>query len=91
MLKKTGLNLAVLPFSLLVFTHGAIASVTKAGLPAEGLATVMPSEGTAGQFGTWTVTYTVGKKNIQAGGGIRVQLPDEWHSGSRNFVAGAMY
>jgi len=50
----------------------------------EGSARVSPSEGTAGQYGTWNVTYTVGKSIIRTGGGIRVQLPDEWHSGPRN-------
>lgn len=49
-----------------------------------GSATVSPERGVAGEYGTWTVTYTVGEGGIATGGGIRVQLPDEWHSGPRN-------
>ncbi len=50
----------------------------------EGSAVVVPDQGIAGQYGTWTVTYTVGKSGIQTGGGIRVQLPDSFHAGPRN-------
>jgi len=50
----------------------------------EGSAVVVPDEGIAGQYGTWTVTYTVGKSGIQTGGGIRVQLPDSFNAGPRN-------
>lgn len=49
-----------------------------------GSATVNPNSGVSGEFGTWTVTYTVGNHGIAEGGAIRVQLPDEWHSGPRN-------
>ncbi len=49
-----------------------------------GEATVTPERGVAGEYGTWTVTYTVGDGGIIAGGGIRVELPDEWHAGPRN-------
>lgn len=49
-----------------------------------GEATAEPEQGTAGEYGTWTITYTVGAGGIAAGGGIRVQLPDEWHAGARN-------
>jgi hypothetical protein len=49
-----------------------------------GTVTVHPSEGVAGEFGTWTVTYQVGKNGIRQHGGIRVQLPDSWHAGIRN-------
>ena len=49
-----------------------------------GEATVSPDKGVSGEYGTWTVTYTVGEGGIAAGGGIRVQLPDEWHAGPRN-------
>ena len=45
---------------------------------------VEPSFGVAGNFGTWTVTYEVGAAGLQRGGGVRVQLPDSWHSGERN-------
>jgi len=51
---------------------------------AQGRLSVAPAEGISGEFGTWTVTYTVGKGGIGRGGGIRVELPDEWHSGPRN-------
>ena len=49
-----------------------------------GSVSISPESGVAGEFGTWTVTYRVGSSGIQAGGGIRVQLPDAWHSGPRN-------
>lgn len=45
---------------------------------------VTPTRGTAGDFGTWTVTYRLGSNGIAEGGGVRVQLPDEWHAGARN-------
>ncbi|MFH1743954.1 MAG: hypothetical protein ABIH23_33530 [bacterium] len=49
-----------------------------------GSAVVSPDHGISGEFGTWTVTYTIGQPGILEGGGIRVQLPDDWHSGPRN-------
>lgn len=52
--------------------------------PGEGTVQVNPSVGIAGQYGTWTVTYKVGENGIRVYGGIRVQLPDSWHSGIRN-------
>lgn len=45
---------------------------------------VSPATGIAGDFGTWTVTYTAGPDGIAEDGGIRVQLPDSWHAGDRN-------
>jgi len=50
----------------------------------QGTASVNPDKGISGEHGTWTVTYMVGESGIATGGGIRVQLPDEWHSGPRN-------
>src|SRR5438309_446676 len=52
--------------------------------PAEGTIALSPNHGTAGEYGTWTVTYRAGKSGIRKNGGIRVQLPDSWHSGIRN-------
>ena len=52
--------------------------------PVDGKVAVSPSEGTAGTYGTWSVTYLVGKGGIHKNGGIRVQLPDSWHAGIRN-------
>ena len=52
--------------------------------PPEGNISLQPDEGIAGMCGTWTVTYRVGKSGIKKHGGIRVQLPDSWHSGIRN-------
>lgn len=49
-----------------------------------GTASVNPDKGVSGEYGTWTVTYTAGEGGIVQGGGIRVELPDEWHSGPRN-------
>lgn len=45
---------------------------------------VEPDTGVAGERGTWTVLHTVGPEGIATGGGIRVELPDPWHSGPRN-------
>ncbi len=45
---------------------------------------VSPDFGIAGEWGTWIITYRVGAQGIARGGGIRVQLPDTWHSGARN-------
>ena len=50
----------------------------------EGTLRVSPDRGVAGEFSTWTVTYTVGGDGIATGGGVRVQLPDSWHAGPRN-------
>ena len=47
-----------------------------------GSVTVSPSEGVAGEFGTWSVTCRVCRQGIRQGGGIRVQLPDTWHVGA---------
>jgi len=49
-----------------------------------GTVTVSPDIGTAGEYGTWTVSYRVGQASILAGGGIRVELPEPWHAGVRN-------
>ena len=51
---------------------------------AAGTVSVSPEWGISGEFGTWTVSYVVGRDGIDTGGGIRVQLPDDWHSGPRN-------
>ena len=50
----------------------------------DGKVTVHPAVGVAGNFGTWTLTYRVGRSGIRRGGGIRVQLPDTWHAAPRN-------
>ncbi len=84
MIKKLSLSLAILSAALLLPVPESSASGSPTSQPGKGFAAVQPNEGTAAQFGTWTVTYTVGQKQIYPGGGIRVQLPDEWHSGSRN-------
>lgn len=49
-----------------------------------GSVSVTPAEGIAGEFGTWSLTYQVGKNGIRRHGGARVQLPDSWHAGIRN-------
>lgn len=49
-----------------------------------GQVSVSPNSAISGEYGTWTVVYTIGKDGIQTGGGIRVQCSDEWHSGPRN-------
>lgn len=45
---------------------------------------VRPGTGIAGNFGSWTITYTAGAAGLQEGGGIKIQFPDEWHFGERN-------
>ncbi len=68
----------------------AAATFVVAGILAVGAAqpreavTVWPTFGIAGNYGTWTVTYTVGPGGIAPGGALRVQLPDTWHAGERN-------
>ncbi|MGH9327922.1 MAG: DUF3604 domain-containing protein [Terriglobia bacterium] len=48
------------------------------GPPPSGHVTVDPSEGTAGAYGTWRVTYKVGSGGLKKNGGIQVQLPNPW-------------
>ncbi len=81
---RLGLGMAIATFSLLASAHEAAAPTMLLEQTTEGSAVVIPNEGTSGQYGSWVVTYTVGQSGIKAGGGIRVQLPDEWHSGPRN-------
>lgn len=50
----------------------------------EGAVSVDPNHSTAAEYGTWTVTFRTGKSGLRRNGGIRVQLPDSWHSGIRN-------
>jgi len=71
-------------FPTLAWAHGDDLPVSVNGKTTEGTASVHPDEGIAGEFGTWTVSYTVGESGINTGGGIRVELPDEWHAGPRN-------
>lgn len=55
-------------------------------LPGEitaGKLSISPAVATAGAFGTWTVAYRVDEP-VKTGGGLRVQLPLEWHAGIRN-------
>jgi len=63
---------------------GETNAVVLSGFTTNGTARVVPDEGISGEFGTWTVQYTVGAGGIRRGGGIRVQLPDAWHAGPRN-------
>ncbi len=60
------------------------APVMEEGRTDAGTVSVSPEWGVSGEFGTWTVRYVVGSGGINTGGGIRVQLPDGWHSGPRN-------
>jgi hypothetical protein len=74
----------VLYFPLSVLADEAATPVVAGGWTSQGSATITPSEGIAGEYGSWTVSYVVGKKGIKTGGGIRVELPDAWYSGPRN-------
>ncbi len=67
---------------LLALALWGMASASNQLLP--GKATVVPSSGIAGHYGTWIVRFEVGPEGISQGGGIRVQLPDSWHAGGRN-------
>jgi len=64
--------------------HVPVAPLIDEGLLGAGRVTVSPNAGIAGRFGTWHVRYTVGSVPVDELGGIRVQLPEEWHSGIRN-------
>jgi hypothetical protein len=64
--------------------HVPVAPLIDEGLLGAGRVTVSPSAGIAGRYGTWRVRYTVGSVPVVVLGGIRVQLPEEWHAGIRN-------
>src|SRR3954452_22213145 len=64
--------------------HVPIAPIVDEGLLGAGRVTVTPSDGVVGRYGTWRVRYTVGSLPVDELGGIRVQLPEEWHAGIRN-------
>ena len=49
-----------------------------------GQVTTSPERGRAGDWGEWTVRYTVGSRSIARGGALRVQLPKRWHQWDRN-------
>ena len=52
-----------------------------------GQATVTPAVGTAGEWGTWVVSYRVGVPGLTAGAAVRVQLPETWHVWYRKLLA----
>lgn len=60
------------------------AAVLHIGRSSEPGASLEPKTAVAGEFGTWTVRVTLGDHGLQPNGAIRVQMPDEWHSGPRN-------
>lgn len=62
----------------------AQAPITTDGETDAGSIAVKPGTAIAGEFGTWTVSYTVESGGIATGGGIRVQMPDVFHAGPRN-------
>jgi hypothetical protein len=64
--------------------HVPVAPFIEEGFLGAGRVTVSPGTGIAGRFGTWSVRYTVGSVAVDELGGIRVQLPEEWHAGIRN-------
>lgn len=45
---------------------------------------ITPDRGRAGEWGTWTVRFTIGTVGMQRGGGIQVALPNRWHQWRRN-------
>jgi len=49
-----------------------------------GSATVEPSDAVAGEFGTWTVTWTAPWGGLASGASLHVELPDSWNYGERN-------
>jgi len=74
----------VLHFPLSVLAGESVTSVVAEGRTSQGLASITPTEGIAGNYGSWTVSYVVGEKGIKTGGGIEVELPDAWYAGPRN-------
>jgi hypothetical protein len=64
--------------------HEGVAPVMIEETTEAGAIGVAPATAVAGTFGTWTVTYTVGSGGIAPGGGMRVQMPDDFHAGPRN-------
>lgn len=81
---KTIFNLMLLFAVYPAWTQAPPAPSMEDGISTNGSAVIHPDAAVSGQYGTWVVTYTVGKEGIQTGGGIRVQMPDEWHAGPRN-------
>jgi len=71
-----------LPQSILA--NAGATPVMVEGWTSQGSASITPTEGVAGEYGSWTVSYVVGAKGVKTGGGIRVELPDAWYSGPRN-------
>lgn len=51
-------------------------------------ASVSPSLGTAGEYGTWTVRCTVESGELKPGDTIAVALPNTWHAWLRNSAKG---
>ena len=51
-------------------------------------ASVTPSVGTAGEYGTWVVRCTVEEGELNAGDTIAVALPNTWHAWLRNSAKG---
>ncbi len=47
-------------------------------------ARIAPESGRVGEWGTWTVTITVGAAGLRPGGAVQVALPDRWHQWYRN-------
>ncbi len=84
MLRSITFLFAACFFCLSVWSAEFVEPVMVPGAMSEGNATVTPQTCVASEFGTWTVTYTVGQSGIATGGGIRVQMPDDWHAGPRN-------
>ncbi|NOZ42918.1 MAG: DUF3604 domain-containing protein [Alphaproteobacteria bacterium] len=86
MMKMAGLIFIIgMFFPLSTYAQdGSHPTVSEKGVTAAGSASVTPNKGISGEYGTWTVSYIVGKKGIKTGGGIEVELPDAWDAGPRN-------
>lgn len=84
MIMKQSICFVLLLISSTAWTQAPPAPTMDDGVSSNGSAVIQPNEAISGQYGSWTVTYTVGDEGIKTGGGIRVQMQDEWHSGPRN-------
>ena len=84
LLKGLGLFALMLFASVGFAQDEAAPAQMQEGEYSHGNALVYPGEAIAGEYGTWVVRYGVREQAIAQGGGIRVQLPDAMHAGSRN-------
>jgi hypothetical protein len=64
--------------------HAPVAPIIEPDTTSDGTPAIEPASGEVGQWGTWRFTFNVGAHGIDELGGLRVQLPREFHGGIRN-------